>query len=90
MLKKRKRLTDAYRFPGFRPRSEVKGVFGDPKARVISLERTGKKTFAEHVAGSVGAFTIIKFAAFAIFPAPTPGFTWKRQYGESIARSVAE
>jgi hypothetical protein len=89
-LRKRKRLTDAYRFRGFRPRSELKGVFGDPKARVISLERTGKKTFAEHVAESVGAFTIIKFAAFGIFPAQTLGFIWKCQYGESIARSVVE
>ena len=33
--RKRKRLLDTYRFPGFRPEDVLKGVFGDPKARVI-------------------------------------------------------
>jgi len=33
--KRQRRLWDAYAFPGFRPQSTVRGVFGDPKARVI-------------------------------------------------------
>ena len=37
-----RRLLDAYRFPGFRPQATIKGVFGDPKARVISLVRQKK------------------------------------------------
>lgn len=37
--KKRKRLLDAYRFAGFRPLEQVPGIFGDPKARVITLVR---------------------------------------------------
>ena len=35
----KKRLLDAYRVPGFRPLEEVKGVFGDPQARVVTLVR---------------------------------------------------
>ena len=40
---KRKRLHDAYRFPGFRPLEKTRGVFGDPKARVVMLVRCSKK-----------------------------------------------
>ncbi len=40
-----KRLVpDTYTFPGFRPEPAVRGVFGDPKARVIPLKRRSKKT----------------------------------------------
>ena len=40
---RRKRLSDAYRFDGFRPLEEVRGVFGDPIARVVTLVRCSKK-----------------------------------------------
>jgi hypothetical protein len=36
---KKRSLLDGYQFPGYRPRARVKGIFGDPKARVIRLER---------------------------------------------------
>ncbi|OOP55141.1 MAG: hypothetical protein AYP45_16460 [Candidatus Brocadia carolinensis] len=41
-MRKKKRLLDEYRFPGFRPKAEIKGIFGDSKARVIRLVRTQK------------------------------------------------
>src|SRR6516225_10166895 len=37
---RRRRLWDAYCFPGFRPQPTVHGVFGDPKARVAALKKT--------------------------------------------------
>ena len=40
--KRSRRLLDAYRFPGFRPQVTVEGVFGDPKARIVTLVRRGK------------------------------------------------
>ena len=43
----RRRLIDAYAFPGFRPLSSVRGVFGDPQARVVTLVRRSKKLSAE-------------------------------------------
>ncbi|MEW6168879.1 MAG: hypothetical protein AB1651_14460 [Pseudomonadota bacterium] len=52
MAKKRKRarrLTDAYTFPGFRVLRTVRGVFGDPKARVVTLVRRSKKRCAASV-----------------------------------------
>ncbi len=41
--KRRRRLWDTYCFPGFRPEKTVRGIFGDPKARVITLKRRSKK-----------------------------------------------
>src|SRR5271163_3266143 len=42
-MAKFKRLHDLYRFPGFIPRSHIRGIFGDPLAVVISLRRRQKK-----------------------------------------------
>src|SRR5260370_10262631 len=39
-----RRLVDVYRFPAFRPRAAVRGVFGDPKVRIVRLERRGKNS----------------------------------------------
>jgi len=39
-----RRLADAYRFPGFRTLQRVRGIFGDPHARLVMLVRRGKKT----------------------------------------------
>ena len=41
---KKKRLTDAYHFPQFKPHQSISGVFGDPKARGDTVLPTGKKT----------------------------------------------
>ncbi len=41
-MRKKKRLLDEYRFPGFRPKAEIKGIFGDSTVRVIRLVRTQK------------------------------------------------
>lgn len=43
-MEKNRRLLDEYRFPGYRPRAKLQGIFGDPKARVIKLARTRKTT----------------------------------------------
>lgn len=49
-MEKKRKLMDEYRYPGFRPRAEIKGIFGDPKARVIRFKRVQRKT----VCGSCG------------------------------------
>ena len=49
--KRQRRLWDAYAFPGFRPQTGVRGVFGDPKARVRTLILGSK----EHCAASAVA-----------------------------------
>src|SRR5258708_4115850 len=49
-----RRLVDAYRVPGFRASSRVRGIFGDPKACVITLHRRSKKQYAAPVAKTTG------------------------------------
>ena len=40
--KRARRLWETYAFSGFRPTATVRGVFGDPKARIVSLMRRSK------------------------------------------------
>jgi hypothetical protein len=74
---KKKRLLDEYQFPGFRPRSEIQGIFGDPKARVIRLERTQKKQHVVAAAWYIAAITTKQCDGYGICPAGMPGYTWK-------------
>ena len=41
--KRSRRLWDTYSFSGFRPEQTVRGIFGDPSARIITLKRRSKK-----------------------------------------------
>ncbi|MEP6934733.1 MAG: hypothetical protein ABI988_12460, partial [Nitrospirota bacterium] len=50
-------LGDTYRFPGFRPTPTVQGLFGDPKARIVRLQRRGKNRPAAPVATASEAGT---------------------------------
>src|SRR5947199_9922738 len=51
------RLIDTYRFPDFRPSATVRGVFGDPRARILRLARRGKKHDAAFATQRHGRFT---------------------------------
>src|SRR5215813_14673476 len=42
--RRERRLWDTYAFGGFRVQPTVRGVFGDPKARLVSLGTAVKKT----------------------------------------------
>lgn len=67
-MEKKRRLLDEYRFPGFRPRAEIKGVFGDPRARLIRLARLQKKQFAGSVEAAREATTTRKYAGYETCP----------------------
>jgi hypothetical protein len=70
-MRKILRLPDAYRFPGFNPEIVVRGIFGDPKARVVSLRRRRKKRPVAPAANPLEASAIARHAASATFPAAT-------------------
>src|ERR1700751_2899510 len=42
-MRKRRRLQDAYRFPGLQPLTTVRGVFGDPQVLVAIDESSIRK-----------------------------------------------
>ena len=75
-----RRLTDLFRFPGFRPYATARGVFGDPKARVLRLERRGKKPVAGSATRLRMASTTASFAAFAISLAGMRASTWSSKW----------
>lgn len=85
---KKRRLLGEYRFPGFGPRAEIKGIFGDSKARVIQLKRTQKKRYAGVVERFIGGITIRRYVGYEICPVGMHGFTWKWKCGEYSVRNV--
>jgi hypothetical protein len=50
--KRQQRLSDGYSFADFRTRATVRGVFGDPNARIVHLDWRSKKRFAIVAGGS--------------------------------------
>lgn len=87
---KRKRLLDAYRFPGFRPLETVRGIFGDHKARVITLVRRSKKLSATPAAARIPAGTTRSSGGCETCPAATPVSIWNWKSGASVADAAAK
>jgi len=88
--KRQRRLWDAYAFDGFRPQPTVRGVFGDPKARVITLVRRSKKRFVAVVAEFTPGGTTGAHGAFAICPVATRVFIWRSRCGACSAEVAAK
>jgi hypothetical protein len=88
--KSKRRLQDAYTFPGFRPRATIKGIFGDPKARIVTLVRRSKKHAAAVVVWLASVGTTAKCGAFVTCPVATHVCTWNLRYGGSNARVAAK
>ena len=86
---KRRRLTDGYTFPGVRALTTVRGVFGDPRVRVVTLIRRTKKRFAALAVVQTAAGMIAEPGAFAISPAATRASISKWRSGASIVGAVA-
>ena len=82
-MRKPKRLSDAYRFPGWTPLETVKGVFGDPKAVVIELKRRQKKQSAPSAVSRRGVFTTARCAVCATVPAATGVCMWNWKFDAS-------
>ena len=82
---KKRRLLDEYRFPGFGPRAEIKGTFGDSKARVIRLKRIQKKRYAGVVERFIGVITTRRYVGYGIYPVEMHGFTWKWMRASGVA-----
>lgn len=75
---------------GCRVRRATRGVFGDPHARIVALERLQKKHTAGAVRNWPPAFTIARQNGFATCPAGQRGFTWEWKFDASIANGVAQ
>ena len=87
---KKRRLLDEYQFPGVRPRSAIQGMFGDPKARIIRLDRTEKKRPVAVAGVSIGATMTSQCSEYGTCPVGMPGYTWRWRFGASGARGAGE
>lgn len=87
-MRRKRRLLDEYQFPGFRPNANIKGVFGDPKARVIYLKRTQKKRYADVATRFIGVITTRRCGEYGTYPAGIHGFIWKWRFDEYDAKGV--
>jgi hypothetical protein len=76
-MQKKRQLVDEYRFPGYRPRSRIKGEFGDPKARIIRLERTQKKQSVDVAGKHTEVITTGGYAGYGIYPVGTQEYIWR-------------
>jgi hypothetical protein len=88
-MAKFKQLHDLYRFPGFVPRARIRGVFGDPLAVVITLQRRRKKRFAARAGTYRGPTTTSGLGEPGIFPVATSVSTWPTPAVESNVYGVA-
>jgi hypothetical protein len=82
------RLPDTYRFPGFRPVAVVRGIFGDPKVRIVTLQRRRKKRPAASAVNPSVPITTASRGASATCPVATPGSTWRSKFAASSADGV--
>jgi hypothetical protein len=87
-MEKKRKLLDEYRFPGFCPRSDVHGVFGDPRARVIRLGRTQKKQSVDIAGKYTEATTTRRLGGYGICHVGMRAYTWKWKSGEYYARGA--
>jgi len=73
-MDRKRRLLDEYKFPGVRPRSEIQGIFGDPKARIIRLYRTEKKQHVVVVERCIAVTTTRQNDGYGTCPAGMPEY----------------
>jgi hypothetical protein len=85
---KKRQLVDEYRFPGFRPKARIKGEFGDPKARIIRLERTQKKQSVDVVERHTEVITTRRYDESGIYHVGMRGFIWRWRFGGYCARGA--
>ena len=89
-MQKQRRLWDTYRFGGFRPGATVRGVFGDPKSRVVYLHRRGKKRFAAGAVISIEGGTIAGDVGCATWGVEIIESIWISRCVGSIARGAGK
>lgn len=88
-MQKKRRLWDEYLFPGFHPKAEIQGMFGDHKARILSFKRRQKKRHVAVAASGIGVFTTERCDWYETLVAARPGFIWRWKFGGCFAKGAA-
>jgi hypothetical protein len=87
-MRKNKKITDAYCFPGFHPYQNIKGIFGDPKSIIIFIKRTQKKLFVLIAENHQTVITTKKQNVCGIYLAATDRYILNLKYAVLTAGDV--
>ena len=87
---KKRCLSDAYSFDGFRPVDKVRGIFGKPKARILPLIRRSKKQSAVNVAPCTEDGMTASSRGYEIYPTGIRTCIWKLNTGVWTAGNVEQ
>jgi hypothetical protein len=68
---------------------EVRGVFGDPNARILTLVRRSKKRPAARAEENIPGGTIASFVRLGTFRPAASGYSWSSKCRASGADSAA-
>ncbi len=85
-MRKYKQLTDSYRFFGYEPQKEITGIFGDPKAIIICLNRIKKKQSVHYAQKLIRVITTEKSDTYVIFLVAINEYISQLKYGVFIVR----
>ena len=84
-----KALSAVFSFPGFRARSQLQGIFGDPHARLVVLVRRKKRRCAPAAGPDPGRSTTVRRVGCGIPMRPAGVSTWRLSNGASRVPAVA-
>lgn len=87
-MKTGRSLRELFCFPGFVAAATLKGVFGDPKARIVTLRRRKKRPCVPVVAIAAATATTSACAVLAIFGWRVGCCMWSSSVGTSTAAGV--
>jgi hypothetical protein len=87
--KAKRRLSEAYEYPGFRPRATIREAAGDPGTLIVSLDRRSKKGAAAAAARCAGAGTTAGNGGCAIWAVADTGLFWSSRRDEWTAGVAA-
>ena len=82
-------LSALFSFPGFRARSRLQGIFGDPHARLVVLVRRKKRRCVPAAESDPGRSTIVRRGGCGISMRPAGASTWRVSNDESRVPAVA-
>ncbi len=77
-----------FSFPGFRARSRLQGIFGDPHARLVGLVRRKKRLCAPVVGCGTAPSTTAQHAECETPMSLAGASTWRLSKGGWLARAV--
>ena len=87
-MKHTQTLSAVFSFPGFRARSRLQGIFGDPHARLVTLVRRKKRRCVPAVEPATEPSTTAPCAGCGIPMWQAGVSTWRLSSGGWLARAV--